>query len=291
MRPVFYLCLLTALFISCSNNEGPLDEERLGTTFIGDVVLSSQEEIEEFGANGFTEIEGSLFIGNSDISASSCVGEATNISNLTSLSSLQRISIALTIANNSRLGSIDGFESLREVRGGILIENNCVLERISGFESLDAAVGGLVVKNNPSLVTISGFDGISTLNSGIRIENSPFLETVEFLNLEFTGTLTISNSSLSSFEGFPSLTGFARITISSSALTSLEGLENINISSTTGFIFENNKDLVNYCALNTAFLNNSDLDDQDRIRILTRGNAFDPTDEDIRQGNCLLDTF
>ncbi|MEX0997628.1 MAG: hypothetical protein WDZ45_11305 [Flavobacteriaceae bacterium] len=230
--------------------------ETSGCIFDGDVLLQSQQEINNFGAQNYCEITGNLIIGRPFGN-----NTPTDIVDLTPLSSLNTIGGNLLRINyNSNLTSLGtGLSNLISFGSGfnLDIKNNQSLNNLSGFGNI--SVYALNIFNNDALVSLAGAENI-TMNS---------------LKVDF-------NSSLSSFTGINSnISSLEMIGINDNDnLPSLAGLENIN---SIGSIFEviNNNILADYCALNNAFIGGSNLPIYDVF-----GNAYNPTEQDLVNGDC-----
>ena len=77
-------------------------------TYNGSVVLTSQAEVDSFGALGYSRIAGHLKIGPDTLYAN----VTSNITNLTSLISLHSIDSSLLIESNLSLTSLSGLDSI-----------------------------------------------------------------------------------------------------------------------------------------------------------------------------------
>ena len=81
--------------------------------FNGNLVLATQQEVDEFGAFGFTSINGSLTIGSEE--------NYTDITSLSPLSSIVYIGDNLTIVGNENLTSLQALSSITNVQGSELL--------------------------------------------------------------------------------------------------------------------------------------------------------------------------
>ena len=106
----------------------------------GNVTLSSQKEVDRFTSQ---YVEGNLLI------------SGTDITDLSSLSTLAGVKGALIIKNNINLEKIFGLNSILSV-GYLNIENNPKLVAIEGFETLEIC-GGIQIQDNNNLKTITFF--------------------------------------------------------------------------------------------------------------------------------------
>ena len=112
----------------------------------GDVVLSSQAEVDAFNC---TEITGSLTI------------SGTGITNLNGLASLQKVSGDLRIGETN-ITTLDGPPVLDFV-GGRLEISSMLLTTIKGFASL-RTVGTLQIIQNNNLTELEGFSSLPRLS-------------------------------------------------------------------------------------------------------------------------------
>lgn len=197
--------------------------EVLSTIYTGDVVLQTQQEVEDFGANKYTEVIGNVTIG--------VTSGSSNITDLSVLNSLEKISGNLTIQRNANLTEIDSFTNLTALGGNLFISTNG-LTSITGFQMLTKISGNLDLTGNNNLTSLVGFNNLSEIGGSIAVNSNNALETLDdFTNIRTIGTdlLIIGNSSLTSLNAFKNINatiGYLNISFTT-ALTSLEGLESI----------------------------------------------------------------
>ena len=175
-----------------------------GGIYNGDVTLSSQSEVNDFGALNFNVINGDILIG--DYFTSS------DISNLAPLNSLESVSGNLTVVNSPNLTSLNGLSNI-------------------------TSVSQLRISDNASLTSIASLSNLSTIGSLLSIGYNSALTNLDGLeNLTNPGNVRISqNNALTSISGLQSLTEVYRLNISSNAqLSSIAPLSNI----TTAFTVE-----------------------------------------------------
>src|SRR5690606_15639211 len=122
----------------------------------GDVILTSQTEIDDFATNhpNCTEVSGNLTI------------QGANITDLTPLSNLTSVGGYLYIGSNSSLTNLDGLSNLTSVGGFLYIGSNSSLNNLDGLSNLTSIGADLVIRSNSSLTDISGLENInpSTFN-------------------------------------------------------------------------------------------------------------------------------
>lgn len=213
----------------------------------GDVLLLTQQEVNDFGAEGYNKIEGDLIIGNKDNSVNisdlrplhnlnKLQGDLeitqTELADLNGLSHLTSISKGLKILINPMLQSLEGLNQLQTTGGRLVIEGNAFLADISALVDLEKIESDLVITGNPSLQSLKGLNNISMTGLDLVISYNTTLRNLEALeSLKEVGeTLRIeSNALLVSLEGLSSLTAVDLINISeNNNLTNLTGLNRIN---------------------------------------------------------------
>ena len=256
--------------------------------FNGDAILTTQQEVNDFGQMGYVNVLGSLKI------ISSTAGTSTDISDLTPLNTIQFVgnntnATSLEIIDNNNLISLDGLNNLKGIHGTLIIKDNLMLNSLSSLSELNdiyfdfsVVSGTLIIENNDSLTSLDGLQNlnqffanlsiidnnsllsVSNLNVGsdeIIIENNPSLQTIS--NIDFNAVnntavdiFTIKDNpnlyTLSNIIGTVFITGI--LTIDNSNLSSLSGLENIQFGAiiAIGSIeIMNNDNLLSLNGLNT----------------------------------------
>ncbi len=244
--------LLTLLFISCSSD----DDINTNTPniFEGDAYLTTQQEVEEFGANNYDLIDGYLQIGDSIVTN-------TSIVDLQTLSSISAINGNLSFSGNNALNSLQGLDNVTSVGGRLFITGNELLQNLDGLNSIGSVGINIFIISNPQLQNMEGLSSITTLGEHIKINSNAALSSVEgFRNItEIPGGMEIrGNFTLTSLEGFNNLTSVAH---------SLR----INL----------NGELANFCALETLFKTEGVGEDY-----IVFGNEINPSEQEIIDGNC-----
>ena len=192
------------------------------TAFEGNVTLGSQEEVEEFGSQGFTAIKGSLFI-------QSGSAEITSLEPLAGLNNIDGDFYVEGVA----LTDFKGLESLVRIKDAISVEENNALESLAGLENLSEVGRSINIYLNPALTTIEQLAGLSgTHASSITVSDNPLLQSLEGLrNIQaVNGNLNIrSNHSITDLDGLNSIKtieGNLEIQLNDQ-LETLSGLENL----------------------------------------------------------------
>jgi hypothetical protein len=143
--------------------------------YVGTVQLTSQEEVEDFAANHYSKIDGSLVINGS-------------VTDLTPLRDLVVVNYALNINETYLLETLNGLENIEAANAaggfrGIEIMWNKALKTTEGLQGLNTNEGYLTILDNPELVSLEGFRNLQSSWSGaFRIENCNKLANLEGLN-------------------------------------------------------------------------------------------------------------
>lgn len=194
----------------------------VSTVYDGDVVLLTQQEVDDFGSNNFLEITGSLTIGDN-------TGIISDITNLDALSSLETLGNYLAIYNNDQLENLNGLSGITSIGGDLLVGMNDLFIEIDGLSNITTIGGALEIYSNDLLQNIQGISNVTSLGGGATIRR---------------------NESLASLVGFPSMVEInGPVSIrDNNALTSLEGLDNLR-SVVGGFEVSNESQLANISAI------------------------------------------
>jgi hypothetical protein len=249
----------------------------------GSIVLSSQQEVEDFGKKHINRIDGSLEI-------------RGTVTDLSPLKNLGAINYAFNIQNTNALTSLKGMDSLEAVNAayffhGVRIENNIALKSLEGLEKITTNNGFLYIINNDALTNLNGLNNLSLNHFGeVRIEGCDKIQSLHGLeklawldgdimikdNLVLTdvsalNTLSfirgrfraINNPSLAEMNGLEKLHAIEGVEIyDNNALTSLGGLRNLDTISDIILLRNNTKlkDLSPFHNVKTTqFLNLADL--------------------------------
>jgi hypothetical protein len=248
---LWILALFPALLcVACSETDPELLPEKcISSVFEGDVFLSSQASVDEFGKSCYVAIDGILQIGEFD--------KDSDINDLSPLKEIRRVS-ELKVVSNPDLQSLKGLEGLKQVEERILIHENSSLSSIEQLSSIKNEHISVTVYRNESLNTLDGLQSIRRYNN---------LDLVE--NIQLQGLQSLSNT-----ERINCLYLEKNL-----QLSSLDGLENLN--SLNCLYITQNPNLVDYCALRPVFSSQGN-DPQ----FLCTENGFDITFEDLEQGQC-----
>ena len=207
--------------------------------FEGDVTLSTQEQVNIFGANNYQTIKGSLTI------------EGT-VTDLKPLKDLVFVNYELNIKGTTALKNFDGLQNLKFVGRHLVIDNNTSLENFLGITNL-GELPILEVIRNPKIKNLKGFDSlykIGTLGIGLN-DNLENLIGLESLLLIYNNLAIDSNPKIFNLQGLNSLSIIRGSTYigENPSLTNLNGLE--NMVDLDYLYLNNNESLLHIDALKT----------------------------------------
>lgn len=259
--------------------------------------MTTQAEVDAFGSNNYTHIYGNVRLLDqvTDLSPLSSIievhgqlviGEITNLLDLNGLNNLALVR-DLHIRDNLVLTNLDDLESLTILTGHFLLSSNNKLTNIEGLGNVVSIEGYIWIRHNNTLPNINGLENITSVNDILYIESNPLLENIHGLsNLEtINGNLRIYyNDILANLNGLSALTivdGYFHFE-GSDAITNLDPLSNlVNVS---GYMsFKENPQLVDFCGV-TPLLTGDGLGGS----FGAINNGYNPTKQDIINGNCSL---
>ncbi|MCW5519539.1 hypothetical protein J1N09_06795 [Aureitalea sp. L0-47] len=216
----------------------------------------------------------------------------------------------LSVSDNPELEDIDGLTNLGfPNRGNITINMNPLITNINGLSGISATIDALLIWSNDNLIDLSGISNLQTAQEGISLIDNPSLQSLDGLqNVTDTGSyFELFGNSLNNLSPLNNLTsvGGEFYIRSEQSLTDLSGLE--NLSSVGRLHIQNMIYLTNLDALNNLVSIQSDLEiitcdsltdfcglqslvDQNGIggQYIVYGNGYNPTLQDLIDGNCSL---
>ncbi|SDE64076.1 cadherin repeat domain-containing protein [Ulvibacter litoralis] len=200
----------------------------LGNTYEGDLILKSQQEVIDFGANNYTKVNGSLTIGDPEQAAT------TDIFDLSPLQGLNTISNNFWIINNPSLVSTLGL-NIDHVGGELVIAVNSSLEKVEGLNNL-ISVYDLILSTNEQLNDLSGLSQLISVENKIIVFSCPQIPNLDWLNNLTTlgGSLDIRYcNSLTNIDGLSNLINLTNefrffLITHNTSLKNLDGLRNLN---------------------------------------------------------------
>lgn len=144
------------------------------------VLLYTQQEVNEFGALNVCTINSELFI-------RAPQGGTSDIHDLTPLISLEKVE-GLYIMNLPDLESLEGLNNLTEVSESLYIIHNDKIMNIDPLGNISSPLEELVIDDNEKLNNLDGISGVTTfinqgLNQGpsIIISNNTLLQNIDGL--------------------------------------------------------------------------------------------------------------
>ncbi|WP_457617044.1 IPT/TIG domain-containing protein [Lutibacter sp.] len=244
--------------------------------FQGDITLSTQQEVEDFGLNNYTEISGDLVIEGLGIASSEVVS-------LEALHLLTRVEGSIYIYDNNALQTLAGLNNITEVVGIIQVSRNEELLHLNDFENL-VSLGGFQISNCFKVTNLNFLENINTLTGSLTIIGSDAL--VDYSGLrnitEIGGDLNLQHNNFSNIGMFSNLTSVGGMInlYSNNALNNLDGFGNLTYVGNKVWITFN-ATLTSYCGFNTLVIGNG----YNNTFHIT-DNAYNPTLQDIIDGNC-----
>ena len=197
--------------------------------FEDEVVLTTQKEVDDFGANNYSEITEGLKI------SGEYVTTQDPIKNINALKALTKVDRHLSIIKNDNLSDVNGLANLQEVDGLMIIDRNNIIRNLDSLSNL-TTTKGFNINSNTLLESITGLKNLTE---------------VEYL-------YCVKNESLTSLNGLQNLKTIESLKIERSALENLDGLEGITELSYGVVIYVNDK-LLNINGLkNLTYLGEED---------------------------------
>lgn len=187
-----------------------LNSEPQEIVYEGDVVLGTQQEVEDFGAIGYTKITGRLFCGGNQITSS-------KITSLQALSSIKEVG-SLWINYMDDLENLNGLENITDINGVFYIKSNRALNDLSGLRNVVNIDGLLSIYRNDKLTSINRFDALKTVGD-IQVFDNETLKIVDTFNevSETRGFLFQQNEGVDYIGGFSKLKKLEYLTIKSNS--------------------------------------------------------------------------
>jgi len=241
MKKQVVLLLIALTIFSCNDDDQEIACDN--GTYIGDVFLTTQQEVDDFGALCYSKIEGDLSINLqagfeiTDLSALISLKHVTEMVHIVApkLETLHGLENLHTVNSISfvfmyDLISLNALENLSNVgHFGLQYSNLTSLEGLGSITSLN----GLMLSHNPNLSSISALGNVSnsTWEGRIDITRCPLLTSLEALSFltRIDGRIVfVENDGLTSLNGLHNITSLYFLLISGcNGLTSLEGLNSL----------------------------------------------------------------
>ncbi|WP_298494519.1 hypothetical protein [uncultured Algibacter sp.] len=242
------------------------------TTIGGDVLIDTNTDLTSIdGLSNLQSISGGLTISNNDQLTS-----LAGLSNLTSISNLE-------VENNDALSSLIDLNAVTNL-GRLVVEDNDSLLMLSAFSNL-TVLNKIAIKDNLMLTSIQGFENITTIADYFTLDNNPLVTSIQPLS-NVSGQVDVilirNNDSLTDLTGLENITsvgtgvGDILYIWNNDGLVSINGLQGIDRANVA-----NNINLTDFCGFQAGFISGVDAS-----TITISGNAFNPSVQDIIDGNC-----
>ncbi len=184
----------------------------------GNVLLISQESVDNFGAWDYDEIDGSLLIRPYN------QFDVTDISDLSALLPLKKVD-NVEIFHNPHLKNLSGLDSLHTVRKSIDIWGNDSLQSIVGLEQIDQVFEDefdLHLTGNDMLTSLDGFPaGIKKLYSITLLSNPNLTDITALENITSLADINLYNCPISSLQPLQNLHYLYNLDISYTQITDI----------------------------------------------------------------------
>lgn len=240
--------------------------DNTGGIYNGDVVLSSQQEVDDFGAFEHQVINGSLTIAD---------GQPSDITSLSALSTIKIVIKDLNIYNSQNLVNLQGLNNIETAdRLNILYSSLTSLEGLEGLVSTRV----ITLSNNNSLESISSLENLSELNQLFVHDNLLITTLVGLEQITAIDYIWIYNN-----DGLLNLNGLDNVVsvIQNASFPAIFiGLRPTDTPSHN--IPSPNPNLSDFCALQNLLVNGNGV----AAEIFIANNAYNPSVSDIIAGNC-----
>ena len=249
MKKNIILLVIVLILLGCTKDNNNIEEN----IFDGDITLTTQDEVDKFGSNNYTEIIGTLYIGEG------LLNRNTFIRNIDKLASLKAIT-KLEIKGNDNLTNINGLKNLTFVEE-LKIRYNISLVSIDGLMSLHPIYDGLLeILGNSSLLDLKGLNKIQYVND-LKILSNGIRNLEGLNNLTSANILYIDNNEkITNLKELNKLTKVNYLHIyGNDSLESLEGLNYLSIIGNRGLWIRQNFSLVNINGLENLIKIEGDL--------------------------------
>ncbi len=203
----------------------------------GNVILSTQAEVDEFGTHNYVGITGYLIIGYN------LGSDYSNISDLSPLQALTFVGGEIVISYNGELQTLTGLDNLSEIGSSLSIYTNPNLSNIGSLRSLSVIHKSLNISSNNSLTNFYGLHNITSVSHYLEIHNIPGSNLNGLQNIRSVGSLYVSfNPNLENIDALSTITvlNYNLIIQKNPLLNNLIALQNINANISQLRIIENN---------------------------------------------------
>lgn len=327
----YFLLILALAALSCAKNNDPEDTtddtiEYPKKVFFDYIVLSTQEEVDDFGDENYTRLTGNLELSTLDPNPSD------PITNVDALNSINTLDARLILRNLDQLNNIDGLSNLTTIHGALQFDNCSAFLNMDSFENITTVGTFLTIQDCIQLQNIDGLSGLTSIGN-FEIWGCPNVTSLAGLsNVTNLGGISISN-----MESLPNLNGLHNVQNTQMGKLILRDLDLIttigvfqSVETVTNFLIIDRNDLLNDISdinvqstakleirINTSLnsldglesiqsvteelkvISNAQLDDLCALESLIQNggltgsyivnnNFYNPTQQDIIDGNCSL---
>ncbi|ALM49352.1 hypothetical protein AMR72_10870 [Flavobacterium psychrophilum] len=237
MKKLLLAAVVTLLF-SCSNDDNasvidPVEENpEFPENCISDTgyFIKSQADVNLLAFSSICKIEGDLYIG-SDLRS-----PASDITDLSGLSTIQEVTGKLVIVINNELQNLHGLENIKKVGALEIIDNSKLtsleglsIVEITGVTDSNNQKSGLLILRNDALTNLKGLENLTSVPSVKLSQNKALKDITALAGLESLPELElIENYALINLEGFNNLTNVGSIRLESNLLlNSLGAFDNL----------------------------------------------------------------
>ncbi|MEZ4955021.1 MAG: CARDB domain-containing protein [Saprospiraceae bacterium] len=187
----------------------------------GSVILESQAEVDAF--QGCEIIEGQLTIR----SPFGINGASSDITDLTPLLSITKVTGVIVIQNNDSLFNLIGLDNITS-SNGIVVQSCENINSIQALSGISGEVNVIKISGNPSLTNIDGLEGITKTHNTAEIDNNSTLQNLNGLSglveVNDVHLFIHTNPLLTDIQGLSNLTHINTDLI----IGNCDGLENLN---------------------------------------------------------------
>lgn len=270
--------------------------------FTGNVYLTNQNEVNSFGNNHYTHIDGELKINDHlwDIKSLSPLSNLTEIGSLNirycnkltsleGLNNLKKIHNNLIIQGCRELLNIEALYNLENIdlNNNLEIAGNVKLSSLNSLLAIKKVNGSLAIIGNNNLDNLVGLNNLSAVENILEISSNQQLVHIEDLNklTYIGGDLRIDfNLQLNNLKGLNQLSEIRGdfYLIASILSNNLEGLNNLNLIG-KDLKISNNHNLKDFCTISSLMVNNGI-----GGSFIATDNLYNPNQQQIKDGNCSL---
>lgn len=222
------LAAVAMLLFSCSNDDNapvidPVEENpEFPENCISDTgyFIKSQADVNLLAFRSICKIEGDLYIG-SDFRS-----PASDITDLSGLSTIQEVTGKLVIVINNELQNLHGLENIRKVGALEIIDNSKLtsleglgIVEITGVTDSNNQKSGLLILRNDALINLKSLENLTSVPSVKLSQNKALKDITALAGLKSLPELEIiENHALINLEGFNNLTNVGSIRLESNLL-------------------------------------------------------------------------